>query len=189
MIQVIAGASGGVSTRLVLRPPRAMSARQVGALFAVLSGTMWAVALLGAVFGNVFAPPFALLHSLILAAALRWMWRLGERSEQIDVDGTTVSVRRLSAASTRAVQGDAAPVFQAHPYWVRLWVARTGQEPHVVLGVRELQVEVGGFLAPTERTELAEKLQGVLLAAAGRAAVAASNETMRHTSSAQERNE
>ncbi len=176
MIEVYAGASGGVSTRLVLRPPRALNGRQVGMLFAVLSGSMWVVALLGAVFGNVFAPPFALLHSLILAAALRWMWRLGERSEQIDVDGTTVSVRRHSGKPVTGAAVADAPVFQAHPYWVRLRVARVGQEPHVVLGVRELQVEVGGFLAPVERAELAEKLQGVLLAAAGRSAVAASNE-------------
>ncbi|MBS0461351.1 MAG: DUF2244 domain-containing protein [Proteobacteria bacterium] len=163
MIEVHAGTPGCGLTRLVLRPPRALSGRQVGALFALLSGTMWVVALLGAAFGNVFAPPFALLHSLIVAAALRWMWRLGERREQIDVDGTTICVRRMP----RATDGDA-PVFQAHPYLVRLRLAQAGREPHVVLGVRDQQVEVGGFLAPDERRELAEKLQHALLAVSGR---------------------
>lgn len=168
MIEVHAGTPGCGLTRLVLRPPRALSGRQVGALFALLSGTMWVVALLGAAFGNVLAPPFALLHSLIVAAALRWMWRLGERREQIDVDGTTISVRRMAGPASPGGPVDAAPVFQAHPYWVRLRLARAGSELHVVLGVRDQQVEVGGFLALDERTELAEKLQDALLAASGR---------------------
>ena len=63
---LMAPATPAIETRrLILRPPRALNGRQVGALFAVLSGTMWVVALLGAAFGNVFAPPFALLHSVI----------------------------------------------------------------------------------------------------------------------------
>lgn len=168
MIEVCSGSLGCPFTRLVLRPPRALTGRQVGGLFALLSGTMWAVALVGAAFGNVFAPPFALLHSLIVAVALRWMWRLGERREQIDVDGTTISVRRMAGPVRADAQADAAPVFQAHPYWVRLRLAQAGREPHVVLGVRDQQVEVGGFLAPDERRELAEKLQDALRAASSR---------------------
>jgi uncharacterized membrane protein len=102
--------------RLVLQPPRALSGRQVGLLFAALSGAMWLVALLSAMQGNVFAPAFALIHSAIVAGALRWMWRLGDRREQIDVDAGAVCVRRSSGSAVK----DAAPVFEAHPYWVRL---------------------------------------------------------------------
>lgn len=176
MIELHPEAPGCPRTRLILRPPRVLSGRQLGALFAVLTGTMWMVALLSAVQGNVFAPPFALLDSLIIASALRWMWRLGERSEQIDVDGTTVSVRRLSGEATESVPVAGEPVFQAHPCWVRLSVGSSGHEPHVLLDSRGVRVEVGGFLAPYERQVLAERLQDVLLAASGRAAVAKSND-------------
>lgn len=176
MIELHPAVPGCPRTRLVLRPPRALSGRQMGALFAVLTGTMWVVALLSAVQGNVFAPPFALLDSLIVASALRWMWRLGERREQIDVDGTAVCVRRLAGRATGGAATDDVPVFRAHPCWVRLSVGDAGHEPHVVLDSRGLQVEVGGFLAPDERKVLADRLQDALLAASGRAADTKSND-------------
>ncbi len=157
--------SGCAQLRLVLRPPRALNGRQLGMLFAVMSGAMWVVALLSATQGNVFAPAFALLDSLIVAAALRWMWRLGERREQIDVDAGAIRVRRCSGP----VAADVVPVFEAHPYWVRLSVGDAGREPHVVLGARGRQVEVGGFLAPDERKVLAGRLHDALMAASGRA--------------------
>ncbi|MBS0575536.1 MAG: DUF2244 domain-containing protein [Proteobacteria bacterium] len=171
MIDVFRDAPGHSHLRLVLRPRRALSGRQVGVLFAVLSGTMWAVALLGAVFGNVYAPAFALLHSLIVAAALRWMWRLGERRESIDVDGTTVRVCR-SHATDFSPQPER-PVFEANPRWVRLSVGSAGSEPRVLLGSRGRQVEIGGFLAPDERKLLADRLQAALREASGRAIGAA----------------
>ena len=177
MIELHPAVPGSPRTRLVLRPPRALSGRQVGALFAVLTGTMWAVALLSAVQGNVFAPPFALLDSLIVACALRWMWRLGERREQIDVDRTAVCVRRLGGVQAGVAKVGGVAVFEAHPCWVRLSVGQTGREPHVVLDSRGLQVEVGGFLAPDERRVLAERLQDALLAASGRAAAKSNDAT------------
>lgn len=170
MIDVLSDASGQPQVRLVLRPPRALSGRQVGVLFAVLSGTMWAVALLGAMFGNVYAPAFALLHSLIIAAALRWMWRLGERRELIDIDGTTIRVSRTDAGGTNPVPDGA--VFEANPCWVRVWVGSAECDSRVLLGSRGRQVEVGRFLAPEERKVLADRLQDVLREAAGRAGVA-----------------
>ncbi|MBS0213610.1 MAG: DUF2244 domain-containing protein [Proteobacteria bacterium] len=178
MIESHPAMAGGPAVRLVLRPPRALSGRQFGALFAVLSGTMWVVALLGAWQGNVFAPPFALAHSLIVAAALRWVWRLGGRREQIDVDATTVSVRRLDDPSANA---EGRTVFQAHPYWVRLSVGQAGHAPHVLLDSRGVRVEVGGFLAPDEREELAGKLQDALRVAAGRATDARADDATSQT--------
>jgi uncharacterized membrane protein len=165
MIESFATVPGCPQIRLVLRPPRALSGRQMGVLFAVMSGSMWIVALLSAVQGNVFAPLFALIDSVIVAASLRWMWRLGERLEQIDVDRGAVRVRRrIGSAATAETQ-----VFEAHPYWVRLSVGDAGREPHVMLDSRGLRIEVGGFLAPEERKVLAGRLHDALLAASGRA--------------------
>ena len=73
MIEVVPSFPDGCSARLRLRPPRALTARQFVALFAVLAGAMWLVASAGWLAGNVFAPAFALLHSAIVAAALRWL--------------------------------------------------------------------------------------------------------------------
>ncbi|MBS0193881.1 MAG: DUF2244 domain-containing protein [Proteobacteria bacterium] len=178
MIEQHPAMAGGTAIRLVLRPPRVLSGRQFGALFALLSGTMWVVALLGAWQGNVFAPPFALAHSLIVAGALRWVWRLGERREQIDVDATAISVRRLDDPAAVA---DGRTVFQAHPCWVRLTVGQAGHEPHVLLDSKGVRVEVGGFLAPLEREELAGKLQEALQVAAGRAKAAYPNDATSQT--------
>jgi uncharacterized membrane protein len=165
MIETLATVPGCPQTRFVLHPPRALSGRQMGGLFALMSGTMWVVALLSAAQGNVFAPLFALIDSAIIAASLRWMWRLGERREQIDVDSGAICVRRRTSSTA----ADVAPVFQAHPYWVRLSVGDAGREPHVMLDSRGLRIEVGGFLAPDEREVLAGRLHDALLAASGRA--------------------
>ena len=170
MIESLATVPGCPQMRLLLRPPRVLTGRQVGVLFAALSGVMWIVALLGAMQGNVFAPLFALIDSLIVAASLRWMWRLGERLEQIDVDAGTVSVRRCNGwFAIDGESADVALVFEAHPYLVRLSVGDAGYEPHVVLDSRGQRIEVGGFLAPEERKILAGRLHDALLAALGRA--------------------
>lgn len=171
MIDVLPEAPGCPRVRIVLRPPRALSGRQVGALFAVLSGTMWVVALLGAVFGNVYAPAFAFVHTLIVALALRWMWRLSERCERIDVDGTAVRVRRQDGP-VDAGRAECDPVFEAPACWVRLSLGPVGCEPHVLLDAHARHVEVGGFLAPDERRALADRLRDALREASGRSSTA-----------------
>ena len=55
---------------LVLRPRRAMTKNQFFGVFAVIALCTWAVALLSYLIGNVFAPVFALLDCVIVAAAL-----------------------------------------------------------------------------------------------------------------------
>lgn len=157
MIEVFALASDGPGARLTLRPPRALTARQFVALFAVLAGTMWLMAGLGWLAGNVFAPVFALLHSAVVAGALRWLWRAGERDEVIVIGPDVVEVRRSPWPE---------PLFRGHPYWVQLRLG--GQEPRVVLACSGKELEVGAFLGPAERRDLAERLQGLLAAASGR---------------------
>ena len=158
MIEVVPSFPVGHGARLSLRPPRALTAHQFRALFAVLAGTMWLVASAGWLAGNVFAPAFALLHSAIVAAALRWLWRSGERGECITIDPELVEVSR--SAGTGA---EAQPIFRAHPYWVRLRIEEEGERISLVSSGR--RVEVGNFLGPAERRELARQLQDLLAAA------------------------
>ena len=160
MIEVVPSFPDGRSARLRLRPPRALTARQFVALFAVLAGAMWLVASMGWLAGNVFAPAFALLHSAIVAAALRWLWRSGDRDECITIGPEVVEVSRAAQAGVQAQA-----VFRAHPYWVRLGIEEEGER--ISLASSGRRVEVGNFLGPAERRELAGQLQ-VLLAAASR---------------------
>ncbi|WP_421570371.1 DUF2244 domain-containing protein [Stenotrophomonas sp. PD6] len=153
MIEVLT-APDGSETQLRLRPPRALDARQFVLLFEVLAGVMWLVAGFGWVTGNVFAPLFALLYSLVLAVALRVLWRSGERQEEIRVVPACVEV--IPAPGEL-------PVFSAHPHWVRLIT----DDERVRLASSGRQVEVGSFLAPAERQALAETLEGLLAASDG----------------------
>lgn len=110
---------------------------------------------LGWLAGNVFAPAFALLHSAGVALALRMLWSNGERGEEIAIGPRAVEVRR-----------GAETVFSAHPYWVRLQVAP--EDGMVMLSSGGRDVEVGAFLGPGERRQLARCLREFLAAASGR---------------------
>ncbi|AKK66345.1 DUF2244 domain-containing protein [Xanthomonas translucens pv. undulosa] len=156
MIEMCPCSAEGAGTQLRLRPPRALSARQFVMLFAALAGAMWAVAGVGWFAGNVFAPVFALLHSTVVALALRWSWRSGDREEDIRVGPGCVEVTRTNAGT---------PAFRAHPHWVRL---RIEGDDRVVLACSGKQVRVGEFLGPGERRALAQTLEGLLAAATGR---------------------
>ncbi len=157
MIEVVPSFPAGQGTRLHLRPPRALTARQFVALFAALAGAMWGVALLAWWAGNAFAPAFALLHSVMVAVALRVTWNRGERSEDIRIGPDAVEVRREPGPH---------PVFRAHPYWVRLCRGDGGES--IWLSCMGRRIEVGSLLGPAERQELAGKLQDLLAAASGR---------------------
>lgn len=156
MIEVVPSSWDGHGAQLRLRPPRALTRRQFVMLFVALSGAMWIVAMLGWWGGNAFAPAFALLHSAILATALRVLWRSGDRREDISIGPDAVEV-------TTSVSG---AVFRAHPYWVRLCIERDGER--ISLASSGRQVQVGNFLGPAERRELADRLQDLLAAASGR---------------------
>ncbi len=133
-----------------------MTARHFVMLFAALTGAMWLVAGIGWWTGNAFAPLFALLHSGLLAWALRELWRSGEREEAIRVGPAVVEV---------IPSRQSPPAFRAHPHWVRL---RLERDDRVMLDCSGRQVEIGSFLGPAERLQLAETLRGLLAAVDGR---------------------
>ncbi len=166
MIEMVPYRLDGQGAQLRLRPPRALTARQFKALFAVLAGAMWLVAGVGWLTGNVFAPAFALLHSAMLAAALRWLWRSGERGEDITIGPELVEVSRTAQVSEAGQAEAGQAVFRAHPHWVRLRVEQSGER--ISLASSGRRVEVGNFLGPAERRELAGQLQDLLAAATGR---------------------
>ena len=144
---------------LVLRPRRAMTKNQFIGLFIGIAAATWAVAIMGYGIGNVFAPLFALLDSVFVAMALRWVWLKSNRVETIELDANHCTVTR---------SGKEALAFDAHPYWVRMLLEKAQEAPRVVLASKGKSCEVGSFLAPDERRYLAEKLKTLLARAAQR---------------------
>ncbi len=159
MIELVSALPSGSGARLVLRPRRALSARQFVGLFVLLSLSTFLVAGYAFIQGNVFAPVFALLDAAFVATVLRWVWRQGERVEEIAVDERQLEVRRSAQAE---------PAFQSHPFWVRLSVAGDEGDKRVLLGSKGRQVEVGAFLSQDERRDLAAQLKILLASASGR---------------------
>ncbi|WP_449468004.1 DUF2244 domain-containing protein [Stenotrophomonas humi] len=154
MIQMLRSVSDASRAQLVLHPPRALTARQFVLLFAALAGLMVFTAGLAWLSGNVLAPVFVLVHCFLVGGALRAAWRSGDRREEIRVGPDCVEVIPAAGSS---------PVFRAHPYWVRLVIG----EERVLLVSSGKQVEVGSFLAPAERRELAAALESLLAASNG----------------------
>jgi uncharacterized membrane protein len=159
VIELVAALPSGPGARLVLRPRRALSAGQFAVLFVALSLATFLVAGYAFLQGNVFAPVFALLDAAFIAAVLRWVWRQGDRYEEIALDERNLEVRRSTQAE---------PAFRAHPYWVRLSVDGGEGRERVLLGSKGRQVEVGAFLSHEERRDLAKQLKGLLASAVGR---------------------
>lgn len=143
----------------MLRPRRALSAGQFAGLFVALSLATFGVAGYAFAQGNVFAPAFALLDAAFIAVVLRWVWRQGDRFEEIALDERSLEVRRSAQAE---------PAFRAHPYWVRLRVDGGEGRERVLLGSQGRQVEVGAFLSQEERRDLARQLKDLLASASGR---------------------
>lgn len=145
---------------LVLRPRRAMTKTQFNGLFALIATATWAVAIVSYGMGNVFAPAFALLDCAFVAIALRWVWVNSNRVETIELDAEHCTVSR---------SGREELAFDAHPYWVRMQLEKAQEAPRIVLASKGKSCEVGSFLAPDERLDLAAKLKVLLAQAARRA--------------------
>ena len=160
MINEVPPSAYGSEAQLLLRPRRILTSRQFFVLFALISLPVAAVSGYSLALGNAFAPWFALLDLLIVGAALRWVWRSGDRYERIVLGGSCLEVHSSPSDAT---------VFSAHPYWVRLSAEGDIKAPdRVLLGSQGKTVEIGSFLAPDERSELVSRLRSVLAIASGR---------------------
>ncbi len=133
-----------------LKPNRSLSRRGLRRLIVVLAVLALTTAELGAWQGNVFAPLFALVESAAMAIALSVAWRAGDRCERITLDESSLEVR--SSPGRRCTS------FQS--YWVRVRL-----EPghgRLLLSSHGRDLEIGAFLAPPERVELAKRLTELL---------------------------
>ncbi|MEO6799381.1 MAG: DUF2244 domain-containing protein [Rhodanobacter sp.] len=151
MIVLRPATAGLLRVTIWLKPNRSLSRRGLRRLIVVLVVLVLTTAELGALQGNVFAPLFALVESAAMALALSVAWRAGDRCERITLDKSSLEVRSLPGS--RSVR------FQS--YWVRVRM-ETGNG-RLLLSSHGRDVEIGAFLAESERVVLTEKLK-VLLA-------------------------
>ena len=149
MIEHYAPVTEGGEARLVVRPNRSLSPRQLSLLSLGLIVLVSPVAMYSWWQGNVFAPAFALLELLFVLGCLRWVWRQGGKLQVIAVGRDRLSVRRLP---------ELAEDFAAHPAWVRL----DQESGRLWLRVGQRRKEIGECLPEHERRTLAERMAELL---------------------------
>ncbi|MEO8746857.1 MAG: DUF2244 domain-containing protein [Rhodanobacter sp.] len=135
-----------------LQPNRTLSHRGLRRVIMVLIVLVLGTAGLGAWQGNVFAPLFAVLESMVLAYALSIAWRAGDRGERITLDGSSLEVEVLpNGRSTRFPS-----------YWVRVQLEPNNGRHRLLLMSHGHALEIGVFLAESERVALSKKLRVLL---------------------------
>lgn len=150
MIELHADGDSGHQARLVLRPNRALTARQLRSVFFALAALAVGTSLFSWTQGNAFAPLFAFLHMGFVAVCLALAWQRGECSEVIALTRDRVEVWRGPVGIT---------AFAEHPMWVRVLVGPDGK---LWLGSHGKRVEIGDFLGEVERGQLAARLKNML---------------------------
>lgn len=135
-----------------LKPNRTLSRRGLRRVIWVLVALVLGTAGLGAWQGNVFAPLFAGLESVAMAYALSIAWRSGDRGERIELDASTLEVRSLPGRRCTRF-----PVF-----WVRVSLAPAQGRQQLLLSLHGQALEIGAFLADSERVALSNKLRVLL---------------------------
>jgi uncharacterized membrane protein len=136
-----------------LMPNRTLSRRGLRRVIVMLVVLVLGTAGLGAWQGNVFAPLFAGLESIVMAYALSVAWRAGDRGERVALDASSVEVQSLP--------GRRCTRFPA--YWVRVLLEPGDGRHRLLLATHGQALEIGVFLAEAERAALSKKLM-VLLA-------------------------
>jgi len=153
---VLRPASAGLPcVTMWLKPNRSLSRRGLRRLIVVLVALVLMTAGLGVWQGNVFAPLFALVESAAMAIALSVAWRAGDRCERITLDESSLEVQSLPGRRCTRFQS----------CWVRVRLD-TGNG-RLVLTSHGRDLEIGAFLAATERVELAKRLRVLLAGSTG----------------------
>jgi len=105
--------------------------------------------------------PFALGALALLWLFLKRNYRDGRLTEELSLWPDLLMVTRREP-SGKVLH------WRANPYWVRLEVHETHTVEHyITLSAKGETIELGSFLSPEERLELAEEVRGALAALPG----------------------
>jgi uncharacterized membrane protein len=138
-----------------LRPNRSLTFGQLMTFYLALAVASITVAAFSASQGNVFAPVFAVLELSLLYVLLRLVWRSQGRAEHIALGGESLTIAWSPSGRQVAF----------NPYWVRIerLPGRTPSDAaRLVLGSHGRRVEIGAFLAGSERDALERTLREAL---------------------------
>ncbi len=137
----------------LLRPNRSFSRRQMLGFLILVSSISVSVAVISWLYGNAFAPLFAMLELSVLGACFVLIARSGQSVEVVELAGGQVLVSRLPGVGR---------VFAEALGWVSIQRCAGGR---IRLSARGRVVEVGAFLGEDERAILGSELQEALAAA------------------------
>jgi uncharacterized membrane protein len=160
MIEQTPALTPGDADSIVILPHRSLSRAGLWWFLAAQGVAALGFALLAAAAGNVFAPAFAVLELVLVAACLLRVWRASGAGEVIVLGPSRLEVVRM---------GEGGPAARFHPYWARLTL-QSGRWPgapsRLLLRSHGREIEIGAFLSETERKDLAGRLTAMLAQAA-----------------------
>ena len=140
-----------------LTPNRTLSHRGLRRVIMALVVLVLGTAGLGAWQGNVFAPLFAGLESIVMAYALSVAWRAGDRGERVVLDASSLEVQSLPGRRCTRFP----------TYWVRVLLEPGDGQHRLLLSAHGRALEIGVFLAEAERVALSKKLMVLLIESHG----------------------
>lgn len=155
MIKRVPEAAEAEQVTLLLAPNRALSRSALRQAVGALVLASFAVAVLAAWQGNVFAPLFALVELPAVTLALGLAWHAGDRAERITLDARSLRIESIPRRGT-------AIAFPSP--WVRMRWREWGGHRHLLLAASGREREVGAFLGDEERMELSRELRDQLAA-------------------------
>jgi uncharacterized membrane protein len=131
-----------------------LTLERLAAVFLLLSGFTLLVALMPTLMGYWPIMAIAIVHVAIVGWCFRLAWRGNWARQDIVIDSDRL---RIVTRTARSEDCQEWPIG-----WVRVHTERSRSETRVLLGLHGRFVEVGGFLPPSERLEVAQRIECAL---------------------------
>lgn len=138
-------------TALLVQSNLSITLGRLFGIFAILSAVTLAVALTLTWQGFWPVLIFALVHLWIVGWCFRFAWRNHWARQRIEIGPDTMIVEHVALKEHSRVEWPTP--------WVQVHVVSDRGQPRVFLARSGESLEVGGFLPPSERKELAEAIQ------------------------------
>ncbi|MEH6437399.1 DUF2244 domain-containing protein [Massilia sp. DD77] len=149
-----AGAPAAGGREWLMKRNCSLTPRQALLVYALLSAATLGIALVFTLRGAWMVLAFALLESAAVGAALTYYARHALDQERLRLDDGCLLVQRRDGVRSSELRLD--------PHHTRVTLADLGMRTLVVLEARDQRAEVGRFLVPAARHQLATELRQAL---------------------------
>lgn len=101
--------------------------------------------------------PFSIATILLLVFLVKLNYKSAELHEKITIQSNLITVERVEANGT-------VKTWQSNPYWTKVNFYERSEkvENYLTLSGQGKEIEIGSFLAPSERLELKQKIEIVI---------------------------